>query len=211
MKFVIQRVTNASVRVAGEIVGQINKGLVVLIGFTQGDKASDFDFASNKLLNLRLWDDANNPNVRWKESVKSLNLEILLVSQFTLYSILKGNKPDFHNALEPESARKLYDEFVKVLRSKHTPEKIQTGMFGEMMDVSLNNEGPVTINWEYPEIKAEIKENDVTKTNKQVKNKTKSESSFPITQEELNSFNNTEVVIEPNCNKLEGEDSKINV
>lgn len=97
MKFVIQRVTSAHVKVAEETVGKIGKGMLVLIGFTQSDKEKDIDFAANKLLNLRLWDDEKGQ--RWKESVKSLNLEILIVSQFTLYSVLKGNKSDFQGGV----------------------------------------------------------------------------------------------------------------
>ena len=157
MRFVIQRVKEASVKVAGETVGSINKGLLVLIGLTHNDQYSDIEFATNKLLNLRLWDDSKG--TRWKESVKSLNLEILLVSQFTLYSILKGNKPDFHNALAPEEALKMYYTFLETLKKNYSG-NIQSGRFGELMEVSLINDGPVTINWDYPEVK-DIKEGDI--------------------------------------------------
>lgn len=167
MKFVIQRVNSASVKVGGEIVGSIGRGLLVLIGLTHNDKYSDIEFATNKLLNIRLFDDEKGN--RLKESVKSLNLEILLVSQFTLYSILKGNKPDFHNALGPDEALKMYSIFLETLSKKH-PGKIQAGKFGEHMEVSLVNDGPVTINWDYPEIKDDKKvENN---QNNQNKNKT---------------------------------------
>jgi len=166
MKFVIQRVIEGSVKVNGEIVGKINRGLVVLVGFTHSDKAQDIKFAANKLLNIRLWDDKNG--VRWKECVKSMNYEILLVSQFTLYSLFKGNKPDFHKALDPEPAVHLYNTFVETLSKIYVPDRIQTGRFGEMMEVSLINDGPVTINWEYPEISEEAfkaDEEDVNKVN----------------------------------------------
>lgn len=151
MKFVIQRVLEASVKVNDQIVGAINQGILVLLGFTQSDKYEDLDFAANKLLSLRLWED--NKGVKWKEGVKSKNYELLIVSQFTLYSILKGNKPDFHNAMDPNSANKMYDTFISIIKKKYNPDKISTGIFGAMMQVSLVNDGPITINWEYPETK----------------------------------------------------------
>jgi D-tyrosyl-tRNA(Tyr) deacylase len=153
MKFVIQRVKEACVRVSGETVGKISKGILVLIGITHEDKYEDLDFAANKLLNIRLFEDEKG--IRWKCGIKELNLEILIVSQFTLYAFLKGNKPDFHNAMDPEKAEKMYNTFVEILKKKH--EKVQCGQFGEYMEVSLINDGPITINWEYPEIKSESK------------------------------------------------------
>jgi D-tyrosyl-tRNA(Tyr) deacylase len=167
MKFVIQRVNSASVKVGSDVVGSIGRGLLVLIGLTHNDKYSDIEFTTNKLLNIRLFDD--DKGNRWKESVKSLDLEILLVSQFTLYSILKGNKPDFHNALGPDEALKMYNIFLETLSKKH-PDKVQSGKFGEHMEVSLVNDGPVTINWEYPEFQDYKKEEKVeTKQNTQIK------------------------------------------
>jgi D-tyrosyl-tRNA(Tyr) deacylase len=196
MRFVIQRVLQANVKVSGKIVGEINQGILVFIGLTHADKYSDIDFASNKLLTLRLWDDEKG--TRWKECVKSKGLEVLLVSQFTLYSILKGNKPDFHGALEPGEANKMYEAFVNSLKIKH-PGKIQTGLFGEMMEVSLVNDGPVTINWEYPEAGEKNNENylgsksettsiksDSKKKNKKNQTKNKCIGSFPITEEDIN-------------------------
>lgn len=193
MKFVIQRVKEASVKVSGETVGSINKGLLVLIGLTHTDKQSDIQFAANKLLNLRLWDD-NNGN-RWKESVKSLNLEILLVSQFTLYSILKGNKPDFHNALDPDPALKMYEKFVECLKKNYFEKNIQCGKFGAMMEVSLVNDGPVTINWEYPEIKNENLPSRPKCENgkKDKQNENKGNGTFPITEDELKKFEEKQI------------------
>jgi D-tyrosyl-tRNA(Tyr) deacylase len=171
MKFVIQRVKSASVKVSGEIVGEINKGMLVLIGFTHSDKENDLDFAANKLLNLRLWDDSKG--TRWKESVKSLNLDLLIVSQFTLYSILKGNKPDFHNAMDPEPAQKIYDIFLQKLKKNYSG-NIQCGKFGALMEVSLINDGPVTINWEYPEISnSKDQAKEVENINLKINNKSK--------------------------------------
>ena len=195
MKFVIQRVLEGHVKVNGQTVGKINKGLVVLIGFTQTDKSSDIKFAANKLLNMRLWDD--DSGARWKECVKSKNYEILLVSQFTLYSILKGNKPDFHKALEPDKAMKLYNAFVENLRSIYIAEKIQTGLFGEMMEVSLINDGPVTINWEYPELeeKKEIIDGKSQNTKNEGKNSKKDRKKHDKSNfkqdDELQEFNST--------------------
>lgn len=203
MKFVIQRVLDANVKVGGEVVGKIGRGLLVLVGLTHSDKQSDIDFAAKKLLNIRLWDDENC--VRWKECVKSKNYEILLVSQFTLYSIFKGNKPDFHKALEPEPAEKLYNYFLEVLKKNYVPERIQAGKFGEYMEVSLINDGPVTINWEYPEFdekeqKSDTKSNisePIKKKQQQHKGKEKKEKNnenncignFPITEKEIKDFN----------------------
>jgi D-tyrosyl-tRNA(Tyr) deacylase len=92
MRFVIQRVKHASVTVDNEIVGKIGPGLMILVGLTEGDTDEFIDHVTDKFLNLRLWDDSKG--TRWKECVKSLNYEILLVSQFTLYSYMKGNKPE---------------------------------------------------------------------------------------------------------------------
>lgn len=170
MKFVIQRVLQGSVKVSDKIVGEIGPGLVVLVGFTHTDKKEHLKFAANKLLSLRLWDSAEG--VRWKECVKDRKYGLLIVSQFTLYSYLKGNKPDYHNAMDPTQAIALYNDFLSILKQIYIPEKVQAGLFGEMMQVSLVNDGPVTINWEYPELpekqasankdnnKNEIPEND---------------------------------------------------
>jgi D-tyrosyl-tRNA(Tyr) deacylase len=164
MKFVIQRVLKGNVKVENKIVGEIEKGLVVLIGFTSTDKKEDLKFVANKLLNIRLWDCENG--VRWKESVKDKNFSLLIVSQFTLYSFLKGNKPDFHYALDPNKAIELYDEFLQLLKGMYIPEKIQSGIFGAYMHVDLINDGPVTINWEYPEINNNNLSNNKTNDNK---------------------------------------------
>ena len=148
MKFVIQRVTRGCVRVDGQIVGQIGKGLMILVGLTDGDNEEYLDHVVDKFLNIRLFDDEKG--ARWKESVKSLGLEILLVSQFTLYHTLKGNKPDFHFAMEGNKAKELFDKIVAKAREKYDAKKIQTGKFGEYMFIDMECDGPVTINWEYP-------------------------------------------------------------
>jgi D-tyrosyl-tRNA(Tyr) deacylase len=177
MRFVIQRVLEGSVTVSNEVVGKIGKGLVVLFGLTHDDKYEDLDFAANKLLNIRLFDDENG--VRWKYGVKELNLELLIVSQFTLYGYLKGNKPDFHWAMEPEKAKNMYNKFLDILEKKH-PGKIQAGKFGEMMQVGLINDGPVTINWDYPDPDALI---DTNKNAKKQERKEKYDNKKKIKEE----------------------------
>ena len=162
MRFVIQRVQQAEVTVEGKSVGKIGKGLMILVGLTEGDKDEYIDHVTDKFLNLRLWDGSDG--TRWKECVKSLGLEILLVSQFTLYSHMKGNKPDFHLAMDNGPAKVMFDKIVERTRKKYDANKVQTGMFGAHMMVSLVNDGPVTIEWEYPGDKLEnIKNNNMKK------------------------------------------------
>lgn len=164
MKFVIQKVSEGCVRVNEEIVGKIGKGLVVLVGFTTNDNAKDIPQAIKKILNLRVFE--NEKGEHWKTSVSDNDYELLIVSQFTLYSVLKGNKPDFHKALEPTKAQELYDLFVETAMNKYKKERIQTGIFGAKMQVSLVNEGPVTIQWEYPAVNEKnIDNSDVEKDN----------------------------------------------
>ena len=165
MRFVIQRVQQAEVTVEGKSVGKIGKGLMILVGLTEGDKDEYIDHVTDKFLNLRLWDGSDG--TRWKECVKSLGLEILLVSQFTLYSHMKGNKPDFHLAMDNGPAKVMFDKIVERTRKKYDANKVQTGMFGAHMMVSLVNDGPVTIEWEYPGDKLEnIKNNNMKKEKK---------------------------------------------
>ena len=177
MKFVIQRVTKGCVRVEGQIVGQIGKGLMILVGLTEGDTEEYIDHVVDKLLNIKLFDDEKG--ARWKESVKSLGLDLLLVSQFTLYNTLKGNKPDFHFAMEGNKANELFDKIVKRAKEKYDEKKVQTGKFGEHMFIEMECDGPVTINWEYPTQKLidNINNNNVKKgkDNNENKNKEKKE------------------------------------
>ena len=168
MRFIIQRVESASVTVSNELVSKIGPGLMILVGLTHDDKEEYFDHVTDKFLNLRLWDDSKG--VRWKESVKSQNFEILLVSQFTLYYIMKGNKPDFHQAMENDKAKLLFDKLVDCIKKKYDENKIKTGKFGEYMNVELINDGPVTLNWEYPGNKIENMEKNGTKNKNENKN-----------------------------------------
>ena len=173
MKFVIQRVTKGCVRVEGQIVGQIGKGLMILIGLTEGDTEEYIDQVVDKFLNIKLFDDEKG--ARWKESVKSLGLDLLLVSQFTLYNTLKGNKPDFHFAMEGNKANELFDKIVKRAKEKYDEKKVQTGKFGEHMFIEMECDGPVTINWEYPTQKLidNINNNNVKKGKDNNENKNK--------------------------------------
>lgn len=141
MKVVLQRVTNAKVEIKDKVVGKIDKGLLVLVGFTQNDTEENIKWIVNKLVNLRIFDDENGI---MNLSIKDVKGQILSVSQFTLYAnAKKGNRPSYVEALKQEEATILYDKFNKEL--KETGINIETGVFREDMKVSLTNDGPVTI------------------------------------------------------------------
>ena len=139
---VIQRVSSASVEIADKIHGKIGQGLMVLIGIENADTKEDIEWLANKIINLRIFNDAEGVmNI----SIKENGGEILLVSQFTLHaSIKKGNRPSYIKAARPEIAIPLYDEFIAVLQAA-LGKTIETGEFGADMKVSLVNDGPVTI------------------------------------------------------------------
>ncbi|TDL77302.1 D-tyrosyl-tRNA(Tyr) deacylase [Rhodococcus qingshengii] len=141
MRVVVQRSKNAKVTVDGEITGQISKGLVLLVGVTHQDKEEDAAFLAEKIVNLRIFeDDAGKMNL----SLLEVGGEILSVSQFTLYGdCRKGRRPNFMEAARPEQAIQLYEAFNGLLREKGI--KVETGIFGAMMDVELINDGPVTL------------------------------------------------------------------
>lgn len=141
MKLVIQRVSKASVKVENEIVGKIDEGFLVLFGVGQGDTKEQADYLAEKLCNLRVFGDENN---KMNLSIKDIDGEILVVSQFTLYAdCRKGNRPSFVNAAAPDEAEKLYEYFVEKCRK--LVKKVEKGIFGADMKVSLLNNGPVTI------------------------------------------------------------------
>lgn len=141
MRFVIQRVSRASVEVDKKIVGKINQGFLVLIGITNSDTKDTADTLINKLLKLRIFEDDNG---KMNLSIKDVNGSLLLVSQFTLYAnCRKGNRPDFLNAAKPDYANELYKYIIE--RCKNENIEVQTGVFGAEMKVSLLNDGPVTI------------------------------------------------------------------
>ncbi len=141
MKVVIQNVLQASVTIDNKVVGSISRGFCILVGFTDGDNEEIVDKMVNKIISLRLFNDENG---KTNLSLKDINGEILSISQFTLYGTVKdGRRPAFINAMRPEPASKLYDYFNEALRK--TEFKIQTGVFGADMKVSLINDGPFTM------------------------------------------------------------------
>lgn len=141
MKFVIQRVSEASVKVDNEYTGKIKKGYLVLIGVGHGDTKEDADKYMKKMINLRIFEDENG---KTNLSLKDVGGELLLVSQFTLYaSCKKGNRPSFTRAGDPKIAEELYEYIVE--ECKKEIEVVQTGVFGAHMEVSLVNDGPFTV------------------------------------------------------------------
>ena len=142
MRVVIQRVSEAAVKIEGSIVGQIEQGLLVLLGIELDDTQKDADYLLQKLINLRIFSDADG---KMNVSVQDVNGGILVVSQFTLHAATKkGNRPSYIRAARPEQAIPLYEYFLAALQQQFTG-KIQTGQFGADMKVALVNDGPVTI------------------------------------------------------------------
>jgi D-aminoacyl-tRNA deacylase len=142
MRAVIQRVSEAMVKVNGEITGSIQKGLLVLVGIEDADTTEDIQWLSGKIVNMRIFDDAAGVmNV----SLKDIDGDILLVSQFTLHaSTKKGNRPSYSRASKPPFAIPMYERLIDQL-SMDVGKPVQTGIFGADMKVSLLNDGPVTI------------------------------------------------------------------
>lgn len=142
MKVVIQRVTSASVTIETEIAANIQSGLLVLVGIEDEDSQEDINWLSQKIINLRIFGDENEV---MNLSVKDIQGDVIIVSQFTLYaSTKKGNRPSYIKASKPEIAIPLYEKFVKQMEFE-LGKKIQTGKFGADMKVALVNDGPVTI------------------------------------------------------------------
>lgn len=142
MKVVIQRVKNASVSIGGEVHAAIEKGLMILVGIQADDTDEDIGWLSGKIGNLRIFDDENGV---MNLSVKEINGDILAVSQFTLMArTKKGNRPSYIDAARPEISVPLYNKFINTL-SEEIQKNIKTGIFGANMQVSLINDGPITI------------------------------------------------------------------
>jgi len=142
MRTVIQRVTKASVTIESKIKSSIGNGLLVLAGFESADSSEDLEWTANKIAQLRIFDDESGVMNR---SVKEINGEILVVSQFTLHAkTKKGNRPSYINAAQPGIAIPLYNRFIEILDSI-IGNDVQTGEFGAMMMIELINDGPVTI------------------------------------------------------------------
>ncbi|HHX51018.1 MAG TPA: D-tyrosyl-tRNA(Tyr) deacylase [Clostridia bacterium] len=141
MRVLLQRVKEARVEVMGQTVGQIEKGLVALLGVTHGDTKEDLDYLLGKTLNLRIFPDEDG---KMNRSLIEVGGELLVVSQFTLYGdCRKGRRPSFIGAAPPDLAREMYEKFISAARQKGI--KVSSGRFQEEMVVEIHNEGPVTI------------------------------------------------------------------
>lgn len=141
MRLVVQRVKNAKVEVEGKTVGSINQGFLVLLGVTHTDTKAEADYLVKKLCNLRVFEDENG---KMNLGLKDVEGELLIVSQFTLYAdCSQGNRPSFINAANPDVANELYEYFCEKCKEQNI--KVEKGIFGAGMKVSLLNDGPVTI------------------------------------------------------------------
>lgn len=141
MRVVVQRSKEARVTVSGKVVGEIEKGFVLLVGVTHEDQKEDAEYLADKIANLRVFED---PEGKMNLSLLDVGGEILSVSQFTLYGdCRKGRRPNFMDAAKPEHAIEIYNSFNHALKEKGI--RVETGEFGAMMDVKLTNDGPVTL------------------------------------------------------------------
>ena len=142
MRTIVQRVREASVAVDAKCVAEIGQGMLLLVGFEDADTPDDLEWTAQKVANLRIFDDAEGVMNR---SVKDVEGELLVVSQFTLYaSVKKGNRPSYIRAAKPDVAVPLYESFCETMR-QYLGKRVKTGIFGADMKVSLVNDGPVTI------------------------------------------------------------------
>ena len=147
MRLVVQRVSHASVKVDGEIKGEIGNGFLVLLGVKKGDTEKDLDYCVKKLVGLRIFEDENE---KMNLSVSDVNGDFLIISQFTLYGdTKKGNRPSFILAEEPDKANSMYETFLEKVKVA-SGRRVEKGVFGADMKVELLNDGPVTIIIESP-------------------------------------------------------------
>ncbi|ORC85174.1 D-tyrosyl-tRNA deacylase [Trypanosoma theileri] len=144
MKAVAQRTISGSVRVGDEVVGEVNRGIAVLVGIHRDDTADNMNYIARKLLGLRLWPSEDSQKT-WDRNIKQIDGGVLLISQFTLMHVLKGNKPDFHLAMDPDGALKMFNSLRDTLRSDLLLERVASGQFQSYMNINLINDGPVTI------------------------------------------------------------------
>jgi D-tyrosyl-tRNA(Tyr) deacylase len=145
MRIVVQRVSKASVTSNGELVGSIERGLCLLIGISRDDTIPDAESLVRKVLKLRLWSEGEGER-EWQRTVQDIQGGILAISQFTLYGRTdKGAKPDFHAAMKTEEAREMFEKIVQMFRNSYPSGCIETGSFGQLMQVEIQNDGPVTL------------------------------------------------------------------
>ncbi|MGH1397041.1 MAG: D-aminoacyl-tRNA deacylase [Trichormus sp.] len=143
MRVIIQRVKSSQVTVNGEVIGKIGRGLNLLVGIADTDTEAELDWMARKCLELRLFPDEEGGD-RWQKSVQEIGGELLVVSQFTLYGdCRKGRRPSFDRSANPVQAEELYNSFVAKLKT--TGLTVETGKFGAMMQVAIENDGPVTL------------------------------------------------------------------
>jgi D-tyrosyl-tRNA(Tyr) deacylase len=144
MRALVQRVTQGSVEIPSQqYSASISKGLVILLGVKEGDTIDNLNFVADKCSNLRIFEDEND---KMNLSIREINGEVLIISQFTLYGdARKGNRPSFTDAARPEIAEELYNKFINRMKENLGEEKVKGGIFGEMMLVKIFNDGPVTI------------------------------------------------------------------
>ncbi len=143
MRVIIQRVKSSSVKINGETISQIGKGLNLLVGIAANDTETEINWMVKKCLDLRLFPSEKEGD-KWEKSVQEIGGELLVVSQFTLYGdCRKGRRPSFSNSASPNLAEEIYNQFVAKLKSSGL--KVETGKFGAMMEVKIDNDGPVTL------------------------------------------------------------------
>jgi D-tyrosyl-tRNA(Tyr) deacylase len=144
MRALVQRVSEGGVKISShKYEEKTGKGMVVLLGVKKGDTIDDVNFVADKCCNLRIFDDEND---KMNLSIKDINGDMLIISQFTLYGdALKGNRPSFSNAAEPVLAEELYNKFIDRVNQNLGPGKVKSGIFAAMMEVKIINDGPVTI------------------------------------------------------------------
>ncbi len=144
MRALVQRVSEGSVSInAPKYFAEIKKGMVILLGVKEGDKEDDLNFVADKCSNLRIFEDENE---KMNLSLKDINGEVLVISQFTLYGdARKGNRTSFTDAARPDVAEAMYEKFIARMKSNLGNDKVKSGMFGAMMMVKIFNDGPVTI------------------------------------------------------------------
>ncbi|VDK18871.1 unnamed protein product [Anisakis simplex] len=144
MRAVIQRVHKAAVLVGEELISSIDRGICVLIGLNRDDSDEDAEYIARKLVNVRLFENKETGK-RWDKSVKDMQYEILCVSQFTLFGVLKGNTIDYHRSMAPDKSPEFYAKFIEQLKKSYVADKVKDGKFGAYMNVQIENDGPVTI------------------------------------------------------------------